>query len=133
MRHQMPRRRQRASAFPTPELQVRGGGGAVVLGGGAVVLGGGRPHLVALVLEADVVGRHAAGDAGLHLALVEPALVGGLDVEVGGAAHLVVEVELLREAVVGLADGARFAETGEGGGGSQSRVPVQEIGDYAGC
>lgn len=109
---------QGASAFPTAKLQVPG-------------WAFGSPTVL-LVLEADVIRRHAARDAHLHFPLVQPALIGGLDVDVGGTAHLVVELELLREAIVGLTDGAGFAEAGEGGGGGQGRVAVHEVGDHAG-
>ncbi len=102
MRDQMPSRSQNPPTPPTAKLPP------------IPTL---TPRPLLLVPEADLIGRGAARDAGRDGAREQPALVDGVGVEGGGAVCLVVEVELLHEAGVGLAEGAGFAQAGEGGGG----------------
>ena len=91
--------REAAAAFAAPVFAIGGGGG----------VGAARRNFVG---EADVGGGLAAGDAAGDVALVEPALVERVGGDVGGAAHAVVEVELLHEAGVGLGHGARLPDRG---------------------
>ena len=90
--------RETAAAFAAPVFAIGGGG-----------VGADRPNFVG---EADVGGGLAAGDAAGDVALVEPALVERVGDDIGGAAHAVVEVELLHEAGVGLGHGARLPDRG---------------------
>ena len=68
-----------------------------------------------LIFEANVV--ELGGAVHVHTLLdgflVQPALVFGLRVDVVGAAHRVVEAELLHEAVVGLGKGSALAKESE--------------------
>lgn len=68
------------------------------------------------VLETDFLRlwRDPAGPAELYFALIEPALIGRGMVHVLRRAHLVVEVELFHEAVVGFAEGTCFADLRQG-------------------
>ena len=77
-----------------------GGGGEAAAAFAATVLavGGGVGAARDFVGEVDVRGGEAAGDAAGDLALVEPALVERVRGDVGGAAHSVVEIQLLHEA-----------------------------------
>ena len=87
---------------------VGGGGEAATAFAASVFAVGGAAGAAArrFVGKADVSGRLAAGDAAGDFAVVEPALVERVRGDVGRAAHLVVEVQLLHEAGVGLGHGA---------------------------
>lgn len=69
-----------------------------------------------LVFKADLVGAWglATGTAQLNLALVDPSLVGGRVFDVFGRVHVGIEVELLHEAWVWLADGPCLANVRQG-------------------